>query len=743
MSLIKTKILQCLRIGFIFFTFSVSLVITSSCTIQTPKLSLSPQQKILDKYVPNESFRVFNEPDYTDVSGTNFVLKINDNYSVEMIWCPRGKFSTGKFFRPVYLDGFWISKEVFTHKDYELLCSDIPGYRTNDPLRRGDSITWNEAMLIAGKLRVIPFSFKNMFSERRDNNTVYLSSIFKLGYSFRLPTEAEWEYAYKAGDTNDYPVGNARDDLLGVATNRWNIPVIPRYQWCYDSSRRKIEERDENECLKISTNPVVCFFPTDCRVLKGFGKPIKMPWSSEVTVLTNASARSRVAWQSPYSTLYYPTARIVLAKEIRDPYMSALHRLCPFSGDHGIDCYFLHERILWAQAYKDSLRMAFSLVNKEQALRFEKTCDSYINLMTRKCRWDPSIFDFPAVSNDEKEMLLAYAISLGDYAMFETLLADGIVNTPAQVDPPMHLAASLKSKNFLEALFKKGGKINSLAADGATPLHRAVCAESVTNILFLVEHGAKLNARDSDGYTPYDLAKEQGLTEVCSLLEALTGQNARKEEPLPSIVTATGFFVNPKTVVTCMHVVDGQKNVYSILADGRKIPMQVIVEDEATDIAVLSAEEDLQSHVLPLSEKSAKIADHVFTIGFPMTDILGGSPKYTDGVVNSLSGIGNNKLFYQISVPIQPGNSGGALVSTRGAVVGITAAGLNAMKVLIDDGVLPQNVNYATKSIYLRDVLEGANIEYSILSDSNEPALEHSALVEQVSRAVVLVVAEP
>jgi S1-C subfamily serine protease len=48
------------------------------------------------------------------------------------------------------------------------------------------------------------------------------------------------------------------------------------------------------------------------------------------------------------------------------------------------------------------------------------------------------------------------------------------------------------------------------------------------------------------------------------------------------------------------------------------------------------------------------------------------------GEIASLSGAGDDPRNFQISVPVQPGNSGGALVDERGNVIGIVAAKLNA-----------------------------------------------------------------
>src|SRR5882672_6706093 len=62
--------------------------------------------------------------------------------------------------------------------------------------------------------------------------------------------------------------------------------------------------------------------------------------------------------------------------------------------------------------------------------------------------------------------------------------------------------------------------------------------------------------------------------------------------------------------------------------------------------------------------------------------------------------------YFQISVPVQPGNSGGALVDEHGNVVGVVSAKLNAAAALAASGSLPENVNYAVKSSFLLSFLE-------------------------------------
>ncbi|HWD20640.1 MAG TPA: serine protease, partial [Verrucomicrobiae bacterium] len=127
--------------------------------------------------------------------------------------------------------------------------------------------------------------------------------------------------------------------------------------------------------------------------------------------------------------------------------------------------------------------------------------------------------------------------------------------------------------------------------------------------------------------------------------------------------------------------------------------------DKVNDLALLKVS-GAGFHALPLSHRAtAELGESVFTIGFPNIEMQGTAPKYTDGKISSLAGMMDDPTEYQISVPVQPGNSGGPLCDNNGEVVGIVVARLNDMEMLRSQGVLPQNVNYAIKSQYASKLL--------------------------------------
>lgn len=78
---------------------------------------------------------------------------------------------------------------------------------------------------------------------------------------------------------------------------------------------------------------------------------------------------------------------------------------------------------------------------------------------------------------------------------------------------------------------------------------------------------------------------------------------------------------------------------------------------------------------------------------------MGEEIKYTQGVVSSKTGIQGDVTVYQISAPIQPGNSGGPLFNKQGNIVGITSSGLNR------EMFNSENVNYAIKISYLMTLI--------------------------------------
>jgi S1-C subfamily serine protease len=96
--------------------------------------------------------------------------------------------------------------------------------------------------------------------------------------------------------------------------------------------------------------------------------------------------------------------------------------------------------------------------------------------------------------------------------------------------------------------------------------------------------------------------------------------------------------------------------------------------------------------------QSANQGDDVFTVGFPTIS----EGRYADGVIGPLlNPLGASSLL-QINIPVEPGNSGGALVNIKGLVVGIVTSIEAIRPYLQDNTTVPKDVNWAIKADYLR-----------------------------------------
>jgi S1-C subfamily serine protease len=176
---------------------------------------------------------------------------------------------------------------------------------------------------------------------------------------------------------------------------------------------------------------------------------------------------------------------------------------------------------------------------------------------------------------------------------------------------------------------------------------------------------------------------------------------------LDTVEIGTGFVVKPDGVLL---------SAWHILQDAQTIT--VTCPDQAPQSAnprETSRRNDVAAIQIPLSglpylslaeAGSLRVGDPVFTIGFPVADILGPDPKFTDGSVSALSGHGGEATLIQVTVPIQPGNSGGPVLTNEGEVVGVVTSSAAVRAFLAVTGTLPQNLNWAVKAEYATPLFE-------------------------------------
>lgn len=184
-------------------------------------------------------------------------------------------------------------------------------------------------------------------------------------------------------------------------------------------------------------------------------------------------------------------------------------------------------------------------------------------------------------------------------------------------------------------------------------------------------------------------------------------QYVKEQEEGKGISSGTGFAISKDgLIVTAYHVVKDAKTVKVHLSKGSFVSARIISRNPLNDLAVLKVE-SATTDFLPIAPmRSVKTGDRVFTMGFPVSSLLGEEAKYTEGVISSLSGIENAASLFQITVPVQPGNSGGALLNEKGEVVGVITSTAGILSFIKESGTLPQNVNWAVKADYLRPMIE-------------------------------------
>jgi hypothetical protein len=234
------------------------------------------------------------------------------------------------------------------------------------------------------------------------------------------------------------------------------------------------------------------------------------------------------------------------------------------------------------------------------------------------------------------------------------------------------------------------------------------------------------------------LAAQQRSKEIlASLRSEETGgvQPANPENRATS--SGSGVAITPDgLILTAAHVVSGSTHVDVVTSSGKK-SAQIVQLDAANDLALLKC--DGQFQPIPIrSSKAIELGQTVFTIGYPHIDLQGVSPKMTKGEISSLKGYQDDPREWQISVPIQGGNSGGPLFDEEGNLIGVVQSKLNAIKMANTTGDVPENVGYAIKSDYILPLLEPYSASLAPPQKASGALVD---LVPKVEKSVVLILA--
>tara|TARA_Y100001934_G_scaffold283906_1_gene409841 strand:+ start:14484 stop:15779 length:1296 start_codon:yes stop_codon:yes gene_type:complete len=159
----------------------------------------------------------------------------------------------------------------------------------------------------------------------------------------------------------------------------------------------------------------------------------------------------------------------------------------------------------------------------------------------------------------------------------------------------------------------------------------------------------------------------------------------------------TGFFITSSGyLLTCDHVI-GHREKLDVQYNGEKVPFNVVLRDPFMDLALLKTEKIGPWPSIPFSTNTSyELGEDVFALGYPLSALLGTSPRLTQGIVSASVGFADEPTQFQISAPIQPGNSGGPILNQYGELLGIAQSTLDVQQASdYTGGAIPQNVNFA------------------------------------------------
>ncbi len=190
---------------------------------------------------------------------------------------------------------------------------------------------------------------------------------------------------------------------------------------------------------------------------------------------------------------------------------------------------------------------------------------------------------------------------------------------------------------------------------------------------------------------------------------------------------ATGFMITKNGyVVTNYHVITGADSVHLQNHKGESFKADIVFTNPEKDLAILhindSTFKSIKSIPYTFKRQDSDMGEDVYTIGFPRDEAV-----YGQGYLSSSTGYAGDTLAYQISIPVNPGNSGGPLLDKEGNVIGIISGkqkGIDGAAFAIKTKALMETLNSIPA-----DSLNGKNV---VLNNKN--LLQNLSRTDQIKK---------
>lgn len=271
-----------------------------------------------------------------------------------------------------------------------------------------------------------------------------------------------------------------------------------------------------------------------------------------------------------------------------------------------------------------------------------------------------------------------------------------------------------------ETFIKKHGKTFAVAA--------SVAVAAVLGTVTILSTGGYLLKQQGNAITELKLEVD-GLKQNQGAI--IQGIKVAVRKPLktyaPANIEGTGFALNNRGYfITSYHMVKNADSVFVTNSVLDRASAKLIASDASMDIAIYKIDntEAIKNIPFPFSFKDhvSEIGDKIFTLGYPRRDIV-----YGEGSLSSLSGFNNDTTMYQISIPVNPGNSGGPIMDEQGNIIGLIRGKQSSAEA----------TGFAIKSNFIKqaiDKLENDSLKKDLALSTKKSGLRGLKRSEQIKK---------